>query len=240
MLENVDFSKYPANDREWAVNYLDAQSTRYERLSRLLNKHHEAGWILEVGSYPCQFTKYLECEDYQYVGLDPYVERARELVKEDGLQILKGDIEKAELPIREQSIQTIVFSEVFEHLRIDPLGAVKSLYQVLSEGGTLIMTTPNGYFVGNVARYLIGRGRYDIVEEWKKLDTRNHMGHIHEYTRKQALRVLRETGFEVECTEYTSFGKKSYPSLPNSIVVNTVERFIPPLRKFQIIVAKKR
>jgi len=67
---------------------------------------------------------------------------------------------------------------------------------VLQRGGLLYLTTPNFYRLGNVFRFLIGRGlSNDPLYEYGKLESIGHMGHVRAYTADEMPAFLRRAGF---------------------------------------------
>ena len=84
------------------------------------------------------------------------------------------------LPFREASFDVVVFSEVLEHLpKGSELTALKEINKVLSENGTMILTTPVDTFVYTFSDpYFFFRG------------------HRH-YKKTALLSMLRESGFNI-------------------------------------------
>lgn len=84
---------------------------------------------------------------------------------------------------------TIIFTEVLEHLMADDELVLSNLYRLMNPGGRLIMSIPNAATFGNRAKLLMG---YNI--QWpKKRILRGPFGgygHFREYTLKEIVQLL--------------------------------------------------
>jgi len=113
------------------------------------------------------------------------------------------DIEREVLPFNNQSVATIALCATFEHLRVDPLFALKEMRRVLEPGGLLYLTTPNLYRLRNIANFALGRGlAFDPICEYSKLRTIRHMGHVREYSTGEVARFLEACGLRVQSVGY--------------------------------------
>jgi SAM-dependent methyltransferase len=180
--------------------YFEGRKTAYRDDLIRLQRVHARSPLLEVGAFPFHFSRCLTLAgyDFRYVDLNP--NRATPLLSAFGLIGVRCDVEREPLPFADGGFQTVLLNETFEHLRIDPLFALSQIARVLSPGGLLYLTTPNFYRVGNVLRFLLGRGlSNDPLHEYGKLASIGHMGHVREYTAHEMSTVLQHSGFaEIE------------------------------------------
>jgi len=176
--------------------YFEAQRVAYgDDLHRLAVARAKSP-LLEVGGYPFYFSRCLALAGYDFQSVDLNPERTGAWLAAQGIPILRCDIEREPLPLPDCSVQTVVLSETFEHLRISPLFTLEQIARVLGPGGLLYLTTPNFYRLGNVLRFLLGRGlSNDPLHEYDKLESVGHMGHVREYTAAEMLAFLRRAGF---------------------------------------------
>jgi SAM-dependent methyltransferase len=114
--------------------------------------------LLELGGYPFHFSRCLMRAKYEATSIDLDPERARPWLDTHAIPAVRCDIERDPLPQPDASIAPVVLAETFEHLRIDPLFTLREISRVLRPDGLLYLTTPNFYRLGNVARFLLGRG----------------------------------------------------------------------------------
>ncbi len=106
---------------------------------------HTGGDILELGSAPCHLTAVLKLSGYNVIGIDLEPARAQFIIDRFGLDVRQCDIERQPLPFDNERFDCVVFAEVFEHLRIDPLFVLSEINRVMRMGGRLFFTTPNLY-----------------------------------------------------------------------------------------------
>jgi SAM-dependent methyltransferase len=199
---------------------------------------HAEGAILEVGAYPCHLTALLHLHGYQVTGVDLDPGRARALIDHYGLDVRRCDIEREPLPFPDDTFRLVLFNEVLEHLRVDPLYALTQVHRVLCHDGTLMLTTPNLYAAQQVARYLTGRGLGDPVAEFGKLRAIGHMGHAREYSNRDVRRLLGACGFEPVETHWHHY---HYPRGKRGTLARLVFAVVPrQLRSFQVVLARKR
>jgi SAM-dependent methyltransferase len=94
-----------------------------------------------------------------------------------------GDI--CDLPFTAKQFQTIVISEVIEHLEDDRVALVSAM-ECLEPNGTFILTVPNRLRFHNWLLQLFGRAPFLMTPE-----------HVREYTVPEAEALLKEMGFKI-------------------------------------------
>ena len=132
-------------------------------LSRL-EKGFEGGEIqqvLDIGCYPGLVSRILAKAGIDVIAFDSeeaFVDIG-ETLTEAGIAHRSASLNDLDtLPdIGSNTIDGIVFGEVFEHLLHHPLGVLNGFYRVLKPGGVMVLTTPNPSTVMNVVRLLLDR-----------------------------------------------------------------------------------
>lgn len=167
-------------------SYFERQRAAYaDDLARLTRARAQSP-LLEVGGFPFHFSRCLTLAGYDVQSVDLNPERASSWLLAQRIRSVRCDVEREPLPFPDCSARTVVLDETFEHFRIDPLFALAQIARVLEPGGLLYLTTPNFYRLGNVLRFLLGRGlSNDPLHEYGKLATVGHMGHVREYTARE-------------------------------------------------------
>ncbi len=221
---------------EWSRSYLRSASDRYRTDLDTVERLHKGGEILEVGSLPCHLTYLLASMGHIVVGLDVAPERARHFISSNDLNVVKANVETEELPFENDRFDLVLFNELFEHLRIDPLATLEELFRVTRPGGTLVLSTPNLYAAPRTLRYLRGQGFNDPVAAYKKLRKLGHPGHVRLYSSAEVQRFLVEAGFT--CREVSFFTPRPYEGRAG-IVLNPLDRAVPKWRRYQRHVATK-
>ncbi len=224
---------------EYSRGYLINHKERYLNDLNFIEKHYEKGPILEVGGHPFHFTYFLNKLSYDIVSVDIDPTRAEVIVDKNGLNVVRCDIETEPLPFDDGTFQMVLFNEIFEHLRINPIATLEEVNRVISPGGIMMLTTPNLYALHTVVNYLIGRGIRKPYNQFNSLRTLGHMGHVREYSVKEIKVFLENTGYEVLYVKYRAY-KYRIKGIWGKIA-NLAYIFMPPcLYPYFIIISKKR
>jgi SAM-dependent methyltransferase len=141
----TEIENWIQNDPEFLSSYWVPQRNRYKSDIQIINTFYEGGEILEVGSVPCYFTAMLKLLGYPVVGVDLFPQRAQLIIDRYGLTVQKCNIEAEPLPFPDGTFKYVLFTEVFEHLRVDPLLILSEINRVLTDGGLLMLSTPVRY-----------------------------------------------------------------------------------------------
>lgn len=188
----------------WHVGNLHNHQQRYLADLRLVSALAPARTILEVGSAPCHMTALLKLSGHAVVGVDVNPRRVADFVRHFDLDVRRCDVERSPLPFSDQVFDCVLLCETFEHLRIDPPFVLSEINRVLVPGGRLLLTTPNVYSLPSLARFLLGRSIADPTQEYGKLRSLGHMGHVREYSAREVARFLSASGLAVQSLDYRS------------------------------------
>lgn len=185
----------------WVQQYIRVHAIRCRAdADFLLEKCPNVKDVLNIGGAPYIFEYFFQQKwDGRISSVDLEPERLSALIGNLGIDVICVDIERPlpEHEIGQRKFDLICMCEIFEHLRIDILKTMQFVRSLLREDGMLYLTTPNGAgilkLIRNIIRHKTGP---DIVEEWQKLATIGHMGHVREYSPSEVLNVLRYVGFD--------------------------------------------
>lgn len=194
--------------------------------------------IVEFGSMPPILTLALTRLGYSVCGLDLAPARFQSAMRAENVVVKKVDFEVEPLPFADDAVDVVVFNEVFEHLRIDPIFTFTEVRRVLKPQGTLLLSTPNltswkGWWFFAVK----GRLAPDVYDAYEKLRTLGHMGHVRLYSPSEVATFLRKMGFAVLLIIHR--GEWQSPSKWKRTLGNFVLRLFPRLRTSFSIVAEK-
>jgi len=231
----------------WDDAFLESRKTRYLTDLQLIERYYESGPILEVGALPCHLTLALKKLDYQNSGVDLDPSRAARLIREFDLDIRRCDIEVEPLPFGDERFGLVLLTEVFEHLRIDPLFVLSELNRVLKVGGMLMLSTPNLYSLEKRLKYLAGKGFNDPLKNFKMLRKVGHMGHVREYSPKEMKAFVRYSDFDLIAMEYRNYPSGAARRLPGDSyavraigeVVKKCQALVPRWRSRQFLFCRK-
>jgi len=199
----------PDLNETW-INYLHNHKERYHDLLSQIQELDPKNKMLEVGSFPGHFTVILKELGYKIEGVDIKPERAEKLWEKYNLLIHKVNIETESIPFPTNTFDVILFTEVIEHLRINPLSVLQELHRILKPNGLLLLTTPNITPSMRLKFFWKEQDYLDNpIEQFKKLEWLGHMGHVRLYSFKELKIILDFIGLQILSHSYS--GKK--PSL---------------------------
>jgi 2-polyprenyl-3-methyl-5-hydroxy-6-metoxy-1,4-benzoquinol methylase len=125
----------------------------------------------------------------RYCGVELFPEPAAE-ARERLTEVVEGDVEELELPWPEQSFDTLILSEVLEHLR-DPWAVLRRLRPLLRPGALVFASTPNVAHREIIVMLL--RGRWEL-RSYGPLDAT----HLRWFSPASLRQAFEEAGFVVD------------------------------------------
>ncbi|MEN8694147.1 MAG: class I SAM-dependent methyltransferase [Akkermansiaceae bacterium] len=156
------------------------------------------GRILDIGCWPGYLAMYFKTQGWQVDAIDLRPDRIP-LVAEAGVSLHAHNINDCpNLPFEDAVFDTILFTEVFEHL--DPAGfpeLFQDLERILKPGGRLILSTPNRF---SLNKDLFNPFRWNEPE----VDEDGH-GHWKEYRLSEVLDFFQPTRLKVVKSETTAY-----------------------------------
>ena len=223
----------------WYRNYSRKQKTRLAFDVDYVRAYVDPGaGVLEFGSVPPILTAALSRLGFDVCGLDLMPERFQSAMDSEGLDIRKVDFEREELPMPDERYDVVIFNEVFEHLRIDPIFTLGEANRVLKLGGMLMLSTPNLTSWNGWYHFVVkGRLAPDMYIQYRKLTTVGHMGHVRIYSVGEVIAFLTRMGFEATHVIYR--GRFRARTRWRRNAGNVVLRLFPRLRTSFSVVARK-
>ncbi len=203
-----------------AKSYIETHLTRLEKTLAITPPGGPADRILEMGAY-LQITPALQTLGYGevracYYGPAGKVEH-RTRISSDGHEfscaIELFDAEKDRFVYEDDFFTTVLCCELLEHLTEDPMHMMSEINRILKPGGHLVLTTPNigslraigaileGYHPGFFPAYIRPPDGGDEPEA----------RHNREYTPKEIVLLLLDSGFEVTLLETGPFRDEPKP-----------------------------
>jgi SAM-dependent methyltransferase len=192
-----DAEAVPEEMKEWWLQYLDGHRAHYRVVLSLLPA---AGMcrVLEVGCFPGQLSKAITGLGHAADFVDLAPDRLQAYWARNRIDVRPCDVEREPLPYGAETFDYVLFTEIIEHLRVNPLHALREVCRVLKPGGHVLLSTPN---ITPVQRFwfLLGRDyQGDPVVEFQRLETLGHMGHLRLYSKREVVRLLLHTGLNPE------------------------------------------
>jgi SAM-dependent methyltransferase len=217
-----DLAPESAELSAWHEDYLANHRIRIAHDLDIIN--HEvpkSNSILELGSVPLVLTAALKSCGYRVTGCDIQPQRYASTIAAMGLTVVECNIETQQLPFADESFDAVVFNELFEHLRINPVFTLTEVLRIMKPDGILTLSTPNLRSLDGIRNFLFRDRAFScassIYHEYRKLQTLGHMGHVREYTRTEVVEFLQTIGFAIKGIlyrgEYASRLKRTLISL---------------------------
>lgn len=238
LLEQVSAKLRPDDPalRSWFENYSQQHRQRLVADLRILEDHVEPGArILEYGAVPLLMTATLAALDYRVQALDVAPERFATSIRDLDLDVHRCDVEQEAVPFADGSFDAVMFNELFEHLRINPIFTLREVSRLLVPGGKLLLSTPNlRSFRGLKNLLLHNQGHAvsaGVFEQYEKLETLGHMGHVREYTTREVSDFLGHLDLRVDTAIYRGGWGRG--------LVGLAERWMPSMRPFFSLIATR-
>jgi len=116
---------------------------------------------------------------------------SREALSACGIPFKIWDVAK---PLQAPQADVVLFTEVLEHLDINPEGPLRNIWNILKPGGLLVLSTPRFEDDRNHTGFEV-REHYSLLP--KERDGKPEDRHHHLYSEAQLRELLDSTGFAV-------------------------------------------
>jgi len=180
---------------------------RVELLSVILHLTPKGARVLDAGSAPGFTSLALSLLGYEVYSLDIDPEPYRTLLEKYGVKVIKTNLEDEVIPLEDEYVDHIVFTEVLEHLNPYYVKhALSEINRILRREGILILTTPNIASLFRRLKLLLGKQS-------------TYRYHVKEYTREEVEKLLQQHGFEILISQYSEIYDKNLlkPSSENQL-----------------------
>lgn len=144
------------------------------------------------------------------IGIDYDPERFGygEILRKQDIALYQCDINYNPLPLNSASVDTVLFTEVIEHLISNPRLILNEINRVLKPGGSLIITTPNIKNLANRIKLFLGKPIYPkILSDNEKVYP--YQQHQKEYYMEELTKLLLDSGFIIRSKDYIAGTEKA-------------------------------
>jgi 2-polyprenyl-3-methyl-5-hydroxy-6-metoxy-1,4-benzoquinol methylase len=202
-MEGISY-QYHADNSEPSHQHL------YPSVSNFLRNVSPGAVVMDAGCGNGSFLSLFQNRNWQLHGSDlspTGIEIAREKFPNINFFLADGQTHYADFLATVGPVDVVISTEVIEHL-YDPRGFIRSCYELLKPGGTIVLTTPYHGYLKNLLIAVTGKMDKHFTVLW------DH-GHIKFWSRNTLETVLRETGF----TDIEFAGSGRFPYLWKSMVL---------------------
>ncbi len=105
------------------------------------------------------------------------------------------NVETDDFPYPDASFDVVIFSELIEHLGLNPVRTLSEIHRVLRPNGIVVVTTPNSLSLDRLDSYLYGGSQ--MVDRYSPLFGYGAR-HNREYHPRELRALLEGTGFAIE------------------------------------------
>ncbi len=222
--------------RSWFETYAQQHRTRLVGDLAIVERQvAPSSRILDCGAVPLLTTAALAQAGHEVHGVDLAPERFNTSIAELGLDVVRCDLEREALPFDDAFFDAVIFNEIFEHLRLNPITTLREVLRVLTPGGRLMLSTPNLRSLRGVKNLLLHHQAHaasgDVFRQYEKLESLGHMGHVREYTAREVTDFLTQVGFRIRKVIFRGGHGRG--------LVGLLERLAPSWRPFFTVVATK-
>lgn len=139
-------------------------------------------------------------------------------------------------PYANGTFDIVIFTEVLEHLAVDPVHTLSEINRITRMGGWLLVSTPNCASTKSVLNILRGRNP-NLYPVYTKQPSRDR--HNREYVPWEVRQLLFSTGYDVTSLEAVDVYEDSYKGEAGKLFIRTALR-IACLLFFKSINVKNR
>lgn len=174
------YKKYGINN-EYSMESISKHTSRVHNLIKFVKQVTPVGGkILDVGCGDLYLSKVLP--EYNWTGLD--INPAN-----TNTAIIKHNIDNTPYPFENNSFDTVICSEVLEHM-FNPMDINKEIRRIIKESGKYICSTPNFQWIDNYLNFFSNL-KADRSKPWT-------YEHIRQYDINSHAQILNEAGFYIE------------------------------------------
>lgn len=167
-----------------------------DALEREINKTLDVG--CGYGTLSLYYQTITACESYLIDFIPDYMSKS--LISKFSLNFCVSNIELEPIPYPGIKYDTIIFTEVLEHLNFHPIPTLQKISSSLKKGGLLYISTPDAAEWGKLSRFYKDYRKMPLPNEKEFQPIDNHIYH---YNKDELVEILTQTGLEIDRFDYS-------------------------------------
>jgi len=235
------------DDYELSVDAFKGHRSRYLDQIKLISRQLKKGKVLDIGASPYHLMYCLKKLGFDIYGVDINPNTLKEFQMKHRLKVKKHNMENGKSPFKDEEFDLVIFTEIFEHLGVDPLRVLKEIRRILKPKGMLFLSTPNLYTLHKIIMFLFGRSFNNALGELNKVKSTGYMGHIREYSNKEIKMILESCGYKIKEIYFKKYNNfflapsivRKTPLFFLGLMFEFITNSISFLRPTQIVIAEK-
>lgn len=191
--------------------YLQRSYVRYKRIIQASHKNN-ATW-LDVGALFPAFPIALAVLGYEVTVVEDFsfypseIEDSYKIIHDKfGITFINKNFSNKDF-ILEKKFDYISVLGVIEHLPYSPKIVLQNCIHNLSDEGTFFLDVPNLNYIGNIMRFVRGNHIQCPIDLLYESDI-PFVGHHREYTIKDLLYILTQTGFQLRDVQFFNYSSR--------------------------------
>jgi 2-polyprenyl-3-methyl-5-hydroxy-6-metoxy-1,4-benzoquinol methylase len=129
-----------------------------------------------------------------------------DVIKRYNIEYEVSNIELQPLQFSLNTYDVIIFTEIFEHLKYNPLFTMIKLHEILNDNGRIYFSTPNVDVWGKLDKYKTWQDM-PVPQEYQDLFDG---GHEYQYSLDEVHEILDLSGFEILQFDYSPLSSKNH------------------------------
>ncbi|WGI17639.1 class I SAM-dependent methyltransferase [Methanonatronarchaeum sp. AMET-Sl] len=214
---------------------MKAHKYRFEKILDRLPESSKELNLLDIGTTP--FTLFLKEKypDYEISTLDR-TDLMENRCKEKDIEFKSCNLDKVSIPFEDNQFDIVIFTEVLEHIFAPPSKVLNEINRILKNNGKLIISVPNIASLHRRVKLLLGRNPLPHPDNQFKKDWVHGHGHLHLYTRKELISILKDSDFKIKSKKFLQPNILSNPKNEGSTtrivktIYYTITKLFPPFR----------
>ncbi|HMP90924.1 MAG TPA: methyltransferase domain-containing protein [Kiritimatiellia bacterium] len=163
------------------------------------------------------------------------VERSDDTGRKYSFDTYHANIELDRFPMDDNAADAVVCTDVLEHLIFDPMFAMNEICRILKPGGIALIAVPNAVS-DEVMSFLLNNRQPGFLRHYisdalidgrRDLGTVYNLGHFHEYTAPELVRLAKACGFHVENITAFNYREPEYNDIKMRMLRNIVRLLWP-------------
>jgi 2-polyprenyl-3-methyl-5-hydroxy-6-metoxy-1,4-benzoquinol methylase len=129
-----------------------------------------------------------------------------DIINRYDIEFYVSNVELQPITFTKDKFDVIIFTEVLEHLKFNPVYTMKKLNEILTDEGSIFFSTPNVSVWGKAVKYKMWQDM-PIPKEYKDLPDLGHEYHYHENEIKE---IMELSGLKIVKFDYSPLNSRKH------------------------------